>query len=392
MIQPKPFLENLHKLRNSAYGVERRRNMTKMVLEHAPNFPLSVTYTDIDNAFQEWVEKVLDITYDGNKLPTFKLFSNQRINEYAQTWSHLDETGNLILNFKTVTRDNDPKKGENQGQWYNCPGDRDYPMFIVPTLQENGTEAYDMYSMKQPFSVDLTYTVTLISSKYDLINEFNMIINNQFKAINAYIAPNYHYMPMILDNITDESEYSLEDRKYYSQAYKIKVKAYIIREEDYKVTKLPSRMVVRFLDDKTKIKQIERIKIKEDDYFKDECCLRQEDDPFYNKLINLIVKFPNCEKKATFNIDTDLIIREINTSNVYDFVMSINGEFQDIENEINIYNEDELFFEIEKDEFNQDSEIIIKGFDPNSILDKRYNPESALDENIDEEEIIYENK
>ena len=25
-----------------------------------------------------------------------------------------------------------------------------------------------------------------------------MIINNQFKAINAYIAPNYHYMPMIL--------------------------------------------------------------------------------------------------------------------------------------------------------------------------------------------------
>ena len=35
MIQPKPFLENLHKLRNSAYGVERRRNMTKMVLEHA---------------------------------------------------------------------------------------------------------------------------------------------------------------------------------------------------------------------------------------------------------------------------------------------------------------------------------------------------------------------
>ena len=64
-----------------------------------------------------------------------KLFSNQRINEYAQTWSHLDETGNLILNFKTVTRDNDPKS-ENQGQWYNCPGDRDYPMFIVPTLQE----------------------------------------------------------------------------------------------------------------------------------------------------------------------------------------------------------------------------------------------------------------
>lgn len=390
MINPKPFLENLHKLRHKAYGVERRRNMSKMILEHAPNFPLSVTYVDIDNAFQEWVEKTLEISYNGNKLPTFKLFSNQRINEYAQTWSHLDETGNLILNFKTVTRDNNPSKGENQGQWYNIPGNRDYPMFIVPSIQENGVEAYDMYSMKQPFSIDLIYTLTLVSSKYDLINEFNMMVNNEFKAINAYIAPNNHYMPMLLDNISDESEYSLDDRKYYSQTYRIKVKAYIIRESDYKVTKLPSRVVVRFLDDKTKIKQ-PRIKIKEEDYFKDECCLREETDPFFNKLITLIIKFPNCEKKAKFNIDTDFVIREIKTTNVYDFVISVNEEFQNIDDEINIYNGDELFFEIEKDEFDVDSSIIIKGFDPNSILDERYNPESALDENVSEEEIIYEN-
>ena len=390
MIQPKPFLENLHKLRHKAYGVERRRNLSKLILEHAPNFPLSVTYSDIDNSFQEWVEKQLEISYDGRRLPTFKLFSNQRINEYAQTWQHLDETGNLILNFKTITRENNPSKGENQGQWYNCPGDRDYPMFIVPTLQENGTQAYDMYTMKQPFSIDLIYTVTLVSSKYDLINEFNMLVNNEFKAINAYIAPHWHYMPMLLEGVSDESEYALEDRKYYSQTYKIRVKAYIIREEDYKVTKLPSRMVIRFLNDTSKIKQ-DKIKVEEREYFDDECCLRLEEDPYYNKMIKLTVKFPECEKKAKFVIDTDMIVREISTSNVYDFVMSINGEFQDVEGDINIYNEDELYFEIEKDEVNQDSEIIIQGFDPNSILDSRYNPESSLDEDINEEEIIYEN-
>ena len=147
MIQPKPFLDKF-KLRNKAKGVERRRNMSKIILEHAPNFPLSVEYKDIDEAFQKWVENDLDVEYDGKKIPTFKLFSNQRINEYAQSWKHLDEVGNLLMNFKTITRENNPKHGENQGGYYNIPGDRDYPMFMVPVLQENGQEAYDMYSMK----------------------------------------------------------------------------------------------------------------------------------------------------------------------------------------------------------------------------------------------------
>ena len=390
MIQPKPFLENLHKMRNKAYGLERRRNMSKMILEHAPNFPLCVGYTDIDNAVYEWVENTLDISYDGKKFPTFKLFSNQRINEYAQTWQHLDETGNLILNFKTITRDNNPKKGENQGEFYNIPGNRDYPMFIVPSIQENGIEAYDMYSMKQPFSINLDYTVTIITSKYDMINKFNEMVNYEFKAIDCYISPNNHFMPMVLSDITDDSEYSLEDRKYYSQSYKITVKAYIIREEDFKVTKLPSRMIMRMEGDTNKIDK-PKISLKEEDYYADDCCLRQEKDPFYNKLMTLIIKFPTCEKTAKFDIDANLIVREITTTNVFDFVMSINEEFQDFENEINIYDKDTLFFEIERDEPLKESEIIIKGFDPNIILDSRYNPESSLDEDITEEEIIFKN-
>ena len=134
MIQPKPFLDKF-KLRHKAKGVERRRNMSKIILEHAPNFPLSVEYKDIDEAFQKWVENDLDIEYDGKKIPTFKLFSNQRINEYAQSWKHLDEVGNLLMNFKTITRENNPKHGENQGGYYNIPGDREYPMFMVPVLQ-----------------------------------------------------------------------------------------------------------------------------------------------------------------------------------------------------------------------------------------------------------------
>lgn len=395
---PKSYLENI-KLRHKAYGVERRRNMSKLVLEHAPNFPLSVEIKDIDQAFQEWVEKELDVSYDGKRLPTFKLFSNQRINEYAQTWQHLDEVGNILLNFKTVTRENNPKHGINQGESYNIPGDRDYPMFMIPVLQENGQHAYDMYSMKQPFCIDMVYSVSIVTNKYELINKVNQLIHNKFKSINCYIAPHYHYMPMILNDISDESEYSLDDRKYYSQTYNITVKAYIILEEDFKVTRLPSRIVVRLLgaDDRKKIKRVEEealIQIEEEDFnWQDECknedTIIDKDDPFYNKKLVLTINYPICNNLAEFTIDTDMLIRQVEIDNVYDFVFCVNGERILFEDEVRIYNGDNIHVEICRDVYEKKASIVFTGIDPNVILDSRYDPESALDMPTVEEDIEY---
>ena len=52
----------------------RRRNMSKIILEHAPNFPLPVEYKDIDEAFQKWVENDLDVEYDGKNLTDGSFF------------------------------------------------------------------------------------------------------------------------------------------------------------------------------------------------------------------------------------------------------------------------------------------------------------------------------
>lgn len=393
---PKSYLDKI-KLRNKAHGVERRRNMTKVILEHAPNFPLSVEMKDIDQAFQEWVETELDIAYDGKRLPTFKLFGNQRIGEYAQTWQHLDEVGNILMNFKTVTRETNPKKGQNQGEFFNIPGNRDYPMFIIPVIQENGQHAYDMYSMKQPFCVDMVYSVSIITNKYELMNKVNQLVHNKFKAINCYIAPHYHYMPMILNDISDESEYNIDDRKYYSQTYNITVKAYIILEEDFTVTRLPSRMSVRVLgaEDKKPIqKHKSKIQIEEEDFnWQDECAkndsLVDENDPFYNKKLTLTINYPICNTLAEFTIDTDMIIRQVEMNNVYDFVFYVNKERMYFEDEVKLYNGDELHIEISKNEDEQESSMAFIGIDPNVVLDKTYNPESSLDEVIQEEQIEY---
>ena len=251
-IQPKPYLDRL-RLRNHAQGIERRRNMSKLILEKGTPLPKPIEYEDIDKAFFDWVDKKLDVIYDGKKLPTYKLFSNQKISEYSQTWSNLDDTGNIIMNFKTITRENNPQFGENQGGNYNIPGKRDYPMFCVPVLQENGEEAYDLYTMKQPLSVNFIYTVSIICNKYELLNKFNEMIQYEFSALECYISPNDHPMPMVIESINDESEYSIDDRKYYAQTYNIKLMGYIIRKEDFNVTKIPSRFKITLnTDDKSK--------------------------------------------------------------------------------------------------------------------------------------------
>lgn len=244
MLRPKPFLENL-KLRNKTIGTERRRNMSKLIMLHAPNFPMEITYEDIDQEFVRWVEQSLDLSFDGKRLPTVRLFSNQRLSEYEQSWNQLDDAGNLMMNFKTITRENNPQKGEEQGNVYNIPGDRYYPMYYVPSLQENGTEAYDVYEMKQPYTVNFIYTIGIITNKLGLVNEFNKLMHDRFKGLECYIYPNQHPMPMTLDSITDESEYGIDNRKYYSQSFKIKLLGYIIRKEDFRVTKLPSRVSVK---------------------------------------------------------------------------------------------------------------------------------------------------
>ena len=425
LIQPKPYLERL-RLRNHAFGTERRRNMGKIILERGTPFPLPITYEDIDQEFFKWVEKKLSISYNGKEIPTYRLFSNQRINEYSQTWENLDETGNLVMNFKTITRENNPQHGESQGGSYNIPGHKDFAMFYVPVLQENGEEAYDLYSMKQPFAVNFVYTLNFVCNKYELLNRFNEMLNYEFNAINCYIFPNGHSMPMSLDSISDESEYTIDDRKFYSQTYTIKLMAYIIRKEDFKVTHLPSRLIVRFLDvydaegrkfntkrnsssdltdDEKRIEMIERyskidwcdikemsdinngrpnVVLKEDE-LPDSCCYEDDENHYYNKRLTLLINIPNCEKEIDFTIDTDMVILSIETDNIYDFLMFVNGEKVDFDNDVRLYNGDDVKIKLSFDDEYKGGSMEITGYDPNVVLDDRDNPESELDAKISEE-------
>jgi hypothetical protein len=123
-----------------------------------------------------------------------------------------------------------------------------------------------------------------------------------------------------------------------------------------------------------------------------ECCLPKEPNPYVNKKIKLIADFPYCEEHSVmFSADTVIDIDEIETNNVHDFVIKINGEVQSFEDEVTLQIGDEVFINISREDEYGDSSLTIVGTDPDTIIDTRIDYESELDAPTMEED-IYVNK
>ena len=109
---------------------------------------------------------------------------------------------------------------------------RKYTLLQQQVLDDNGTESYEIYTMKQPYAVDLNYTINFVTTTLDNLNQFNQKINKLFAARQCYIRPNGHFVPMVVEEISDETSYSISDRKFFVQSVTLKLMAYIIEKED----------------------------------------------------------------------------------------------------------------------------------------------------------------
>lgn len=419
------------RLRRHSYGIEKRRNMSKLILENGTPLPKPIEYSDVDQTMYDWVVKHIEVVYDGKKLPTYKLYSTQRLSEYIQEWNEQDDTGNPIINFLTVTRELNPQKGESQGNYFNIPGHKNFAMFYVPVLQENGTEAYDKYTMKQPTQINFIYTISVVSNKMDIINKVNELMHYEFNAIDCYISPNEHPMSMTLDDVSDESEYTIDDRKYYSQSYKVKVRGYIIRKEDYEVERIPSRLVLSSHDsdasgivnrrgknrkEEEKVTFLEGFdsmeykleSVKKDDIHCEAIPIEKKEKPnqifepsddadncceptpskYFNKVMKIMMNFDDCTTELSFVIDKEMVLTTVETKNVYDFRVIVNEEAMDIDNEIHFYDGDEITVRITRDNIEESSELYLIGYDPNVAIERENNAESSLDEKSGEEDIM----
>lgn len=321
MEEPKKYLN--HVIENEqAVGNERRLEMLQEIMKNSTLLPRPVLYKDIDSAFTEWAENELKISYNDKVLPTMVLYSNQRFTEYSQTWQYTDENKNLILNFKTVTRQNNPEYGKIQSGLWNIPGDRFYPMLRKIVLDDNGSESFIDLEMRQPMAVDFMYTVSVFTTNIETINDFNLLVNDKFKARQAYISPNGHFMPMTLENISDKSSYQIDDRQFYSQAYEIKVNGYVIKEDDFRVKETPLKTGAKFMGITLKRKTA-GIEIEE---YVNPCNKPKPEHKTYFKPVDVVITFPECVRETKFELDIDFVIEEVETVNVRRYRIFVDDE------------------------------------------------------------------
>ena len=297
-------------MRYQPVGNERRAEILDRQLAKSTLLPRPVTYEDMDNSFKEFVKSVEMVTEDGVAYPTMTLFSNQRFSEYSQTWKYTDDNNNILLNFKTVTRENNPSYGKIAGNLWNIPGDnRFYLIKRVKVLDDNGSESFLDLKMRQPMAVDLIYKTSIFTNKYQSLNKYNESINELFKSRQHYICPNGYYMPMVLEGISDESEYSIDDRQFYSQTFTIRLMGYVLREEDFRVDEVPLKRSVT-------MPYMNRVNRRTADVEIEETCSSVVSEGYSFVPLNLNINFPKCVNSVTFTIDTDFSIDSFEYDNL----------------------------------------------------------------------------
>ena len=367
------------KFKDKSRGYPRRAGYSKEILYKEPDFPKPVEYADIDAAVNEFVSKEIELTdYDGRRIPTYTLYSAQRFSEYSQTWEHTDEDGNLMMNFKTVTRTGDGKTGGQQGGYWNIPNGRYYTLFRKTVLDDDGSEHIEVYSMRQPVAVDLTYRINFVTNTFEMINEFNMRIQQLFASRQCYIRVNGRYIPMTLEDVNDETEYSIENRKFFVQSIGVKVMAHIIRQDDFKVSKFAKEPRLYNED----LIRKHKVNVEVEEY--------PEEPELKHTTVEINIAFEPFNSTVEFDMDDEVQIQSSVKENIRQYRMHINGTPMAGTDRFKMKNGDNVKLKIFQVDSSKPAKLTLIGIKPNSTYVEGELPEDVSQTPVTHEEINIE--
>lgn len=348
-------------LRGNPDPTERRENLVKEVLRNTKVLPEPITYEDYDQAMMDWSNTALDLSFEGKQLKTIALYTNQRFEEYMQDWEHSDDKKNILMNFKTIIRENNPKQGSINGNDKNIPGDRFYTVKREQVVDKNGQISYMDWKMKQPFAVDLTYVITLVTGKFELINKFNTLVQDIFKSGYSYIHVKGHYVSISMEDPSDESEYAIDDRRYFQQKIQLKVKAYIIQKEDLMVEEIPTiRFHVKEMDDNGTSLTAEN----DDDSV-------IEDNGLYYKPLTLTAEYEKCEiNELKTRIPYNMVVKNVILNNVKSFKVYSDGEEVSVDGDFMFEEAAMTKLIVKRSNPFKECSIIFEGYDRDVIYDE----------------------
>lgn len=75
------------------------------------------------------------------------------------------------------------------------------------------------------------------------INQFNKNVIETFASRQAYQVIKGHYIPIVMNNITDESVMDVEKRRYYIQSYEFTMLGFLIDEDEFEVMPAVNRVL-----------------------------------------------------------------------------------------------------------------------------------------------------
>jgi len=249
--QVKPTLPLVPKKTLSA----RREQLLEYINKDGTYLPKSVLHADLDRGMLDFVKGDLEVITAGKVVPMVDIIiTTQNWTQYVETALFVDLDYNPSPPFITVVRSPEVKFGTNPALLYTIPNRKQFYYASVPTWNGN-EQGMDIYTIPQPVPVDINYSVKIICNRMRELNELNKIIMQKFSSRQAYTFIKGQYVPIILNNISDESQMSLESRKYYVQSYDFTMLGYLIDEDEFEVKPAIARVSQIMEIDTSSLKQ-----------------------------------------------------------------------------------------------------------------------------------------
>ena len=220
----------------------RRQELLDRITKSDSYLPDSILHDDLDLGMLDFIKENFKIVSDGEQIPIIpKILTIQRWAELENSWEFVDEDRNIKLPFIAIVRQPDVQPGTNPVTQRTIP-DRDTFFYAsVPTW--NGTQVgADIYRIPQPVAVDITFEVTIVCTKFRELNKFNQKVLQKFSSRQAYTTVKGHYIPIILDTVTDSTPLdTIDGRRYYIQNYKFTMLGFLIDSDDFEIKPAISR-------------------------------------------------------------------------------------------------------------------------------------------------------
>jgi len=318
----------------------RRHEIADMISEDGTYLPKSLLHADLDRGFLDFVKDGLKTVVEGKTVPMVDvLITTQNWAQFVETWDFENIDKNVEPPFITVIRTPEVKYGNNPSVMYNIPNRKLYYYAKVPTW-DGQRHGMDIYKIPQPVPVDIKYTVVIVCNRMRELNKFNQIVLEKFSSRQSYQTIKGHYIPIVNDDVIDESILDLEKRKVYIQKYTFTMMGFLIDEDQFEVQPAVTR-IFQIYETESKIKKRKP----------------KKEVPISPQTATFTYSDIDTEKEETFHYTVNM--RFIDSKNVDSYSVFINGDYYgDDVLVILVNNGDVIKITINKDNPSEQSSIV----------------------------------